>query len=148
MTQPYGFGQYGPNSIPEVRADQDDSLSLEAAHDGTVASVDEIMRGIAGRILWEIVWSVLDPDGSLTNAILTRVIDHCRESMQHAADVSIISEEPEVVNQIKNMLDHDIREGARFFLQAYMTPLTTQTFRDTIVDNLRKRLTDGAPPAK
>ena len=147
MTQPYRLdsGPAGDDDRSFLVGDDDD---YDLIDDGTAADIDAMMRDAAARILWEVVWGILDPSGEITKEILAMVIDRCRESMQISADASIISSDPEVVHEIRQCIDRDIREGAKSFLQAYMSPMVNPKVTADIVERLRKRLTDVEPPAE
>lgn len=137
---PQDYDLLGGDNTGDIRSDRSEELSLDNSSCDTIAHVDEILRNLCNRVLWEVIWHILDPDGKLSNHVLSQVIRTCRDAMQSTAEDEIISDDPEVIQYVKDKLDLDIQEGVRFFLSAYRNSITSKQFRDSIVEDLSKRI--------
>lgn len=141
-----GFGGGEPRPQSEVRGDFTDKLSEEKAHEECVSNIEEILRSLADRMLWEVIWRVIDPDGELIKQALTSIIVNCRDAMRYAASEGLVSENEEHKNFVLDTLDKDIEEAASLFLEAYMNKknrLMSDDFIKDVADKLRKNLNNG-----
>lgn len=144
MTQPYNFSN--EPTPPDIRTDRSEELAEDTCHEETVDNVQEILKSLADRALWEIFWSIVDPDGKMVHQVLSQVITACRECMHYAVAEAVVSDDPDRLNYIKSALDKDIEEAARFFLRSYNDSLTTDEFKSTVIQQLRKRLNVHVTP--